>query len=153
MYSQQNIKLIWRWQVRASSYYSNKLVKKLNGFTSLLLDVLCRSTCFGRLHVHHQELKTALTASGFTLERLTTLLPPRSKVKQVNIYLPSLMIEVPDHVYVLFCFLTASISISAILVTRCAFNTIYKHAPQRFAFVFNFVPLTLPPPAPTHVLT
>jgi hypothetical protein len=26
-----------------------------------LLDVLCRSTCFGRLHAHHQELTTALT--------------------------------------------------------------------------------------------
>ena len=24
---------------------------------------------FGRLHAHHQELTTALTASGFTLER------------------------------------------------------------------------------------
>ena len=58
-----------------------------------------RSTCFGRLHAHHQELTTALTASGFTLERggssvvgrglagyparpqPTTLLPPRAKVK------------------------------------------------------------------------
>jgi hypothetical protein len=38
------------------------------------------------------------------------------------VYFPSLMIEVPDHVYVLFCFLTASMSVSAILVTRCAFN-------------------------------
>jgi hypothetical protein len=28
-----------------------------------------RSTCFGRLHAHHQELTAALTASGFTLER------------------------------------------------------------------------------------
>jgi hypothetical protein len=27
-----------------------------------------RSTCFGRLHAHHQELTTSLTASGFTLE-------------------------------------------------------------------------------------
>jgi len=27
-----------------------------------------RSTYFGRLHAHHQELTTALTASGFTLE-------------------------------------------------------------------------------------
>jgi hypothetical protein len=32
-------------------------------------EFICRSTCFGRLHTHHQELKTALTASGFTLER------------------------------------------------------------------------------------
>jgi hypothetical protein len=30
---------------------------------------MCRSTCFGRVHAHHQELTTALTASGFTLER------------------------------------------------------------------------------------
>jgi len=30
---------------------------------------MCRSTCFGRLHAHHQELTTALTAFGFTLER------------------------------------------------------------------------------------
>jgi hypothetical protein len=30
---------------------------------------MCRSTCFGRLHLHHQELTTTLTASGFTLER------------------------------------------------------------------------------------
>jgi hypothetical protein len=28
-----------------------------------------RSTCFGRLYAHHQELTTELTASGFTLER------------------------------------------------------------------------------------
>jgi len=40
-----------------------------NSFTSLLLDVLCRSTCFGRLHTHHQELTAALRASGFILER------------------------------------------------------------------------------------
>ena len=29
-----------------------------------------RSTCFGRLHAHHQELTTALTASGFTVGAL-----------------------------------------------------------------------------------
>jgi len=29
---------------------------------------MCRPTCFGRLHAHHQELTTALTTSGFTLE-------------------------------------------------------------------------------------
>jgi hypothetical protein len=28
-----------------------------------------RSTCFGRFHAHHQELTTALKASGFTFER------------------------------------------------------------------------------------
>jgi hypothetical protein len=31
------------------------------------LTFMCRSACFGRLHAHHQELKTALTASGFTV--------------------------------------------------------------------------------------
>jgi len=41
---------------------------RCKSFTSLLLDVSCRSTCFGHLHAHHQELTTALTASGFTLE-------------------------------------------------------------------------------------
>jgi len=30
---------------------------------------MCRSTCFGRPHAHHQELITALAASGFILER------------------------------------------------------------------------------------
>jgi len=59
------------------------------------LTSICRSTCFGHLHAHHQELTTALTASGLNLERggssvvglgpsgpqPTTLLPPSSKVK------------------------------------------------------------------------
>jgi len=30
---------------------------------------MLRSTCFGRLHAHHQELTIALAAYGFTLER------------------------------------------------------------------------------------
>jgi hypothetical protein len=51
-----------------SNFNSNKLTK-CNSFTILLLDVLCRSICFGRLHAHHQELTTALKASGFTLQR------------------------------------------------------------------------------------
>ena len=29
---------------------------------------MCGSTCFWCLHAHHQELTTALPASGFTLE-------------------------------------------------------------------------------------
>jgi hypothetical protein len=29
---------------------------------------VCRSTCFWCLHAHHQELTTALIASGFALE-------------------------------------------------------------------------------------
>jgi len=59
------------------------------------LTFMCGSTSFGSLHDHHQELTTALTASGFTLERggsrvvgrglarprPTTLLPPRSNGK------------------------------------------------------------------------
>jgi len=32
------------------------------------LTFMYRSTCFGRLHAHFQELTTALTASGFTPE-------------------------------------------------------------------------------------
>jgi len=60
---------------------------------------MCRLACFGRLHAHYQELTTALTASGLSLEyggssvvgrglagparpRPTTLLPPRSKLKR-----------------------------------------------------------------------
>jgi hypothetical protein len=43
--------------------------RRSNSFTSLLLDVLCRSTSFGCLHAHHQEHATALATSGFTLER------------------------------------------------------------------------------------
>jgi hypothetical protein len=31
---------------------------------------LCRSTCFKRRHAHHQELTTALKASGFTVGAL-----------------------------------------------------------------------------------
>jgi hypothetical protein len=34
------------------------------------LRFMCRSTCFGRLHAHLQELTTALTASGFTVGAL-----------------------------------------------------------------------------------
>jgi hypothetical protein len=34
------------------------------------LTFMCGSTCFGRLHAHHQELTTALTASGFTVGAL-----------------------------------------------------------------------------------
>jgi hypothetical protein len=34
------------------------------------LTFMCRSTCFGRLHAHHQELITALTACGFTVGAL-----------------------------------------------------------------------------------
>jgi hypothetical protein len=30
---------------------------------------MCGSTCFGHFLAHHQELTTALAASGFTLER------------------------------------------------------------------------------------
>jgi hypothetical protein len=34
------------------------------------LTFMCRSTCFGRLHAHHQDLTTALTASGFIVGAL-----------------------------------------------------------------------------------
>jgi len=44
------------------------------------------STCFGRLHAHHQALTTALAASGLPLERggrkvVGRGLPPRSNGK------------------------------------------------------------------------
>jgi len=32
------------------------------------LTFMCGSTCFGRFLAHHQELTTALRASGFTVE-------------------------------------------------------------------------------------
>jgi len=31
------------------------------------LTYMCSSTCFWRLHAHHQDLTTAVTASGFTV--------------------------------------------------------------------------------------
>jgi len=34
------------------------------------LTFICHPACFGRLHAHHQELTTALTASGFTVGAL-----------------------------------------------------------------------------------
>jgi hypothetical protein len=58
------------------AYYLSSVFKNFFSRTTvtikdsrLLLDVLCRSACFGRLHAHHRELTTALTTSGFTLER------------------------------------------------------------------------------------
>jgi hypothetical protein len=91
--TQRNYQLKEIINSKKSSTQRNKPTRCSN-FTSLLLDVLYRSTCFGRLHAHNQELLTALTASGFTMERggsslvgrglrprPTKLLPPRSKVK------------------------------------------------------------------------
>jgi len=46
---------------------------------------MCRSTCFGRLHAHLQELTTALTASGFTVGALVVA------VLLVMVW------QVPDH--------------------------------------------------------
>jgi hypothetical protein len=71
-----------------------------------------------------EEQSVAPTNSSPAVPRTVQGTPKPPPQKKVNVYLPSLMIEVPDHVYVLFCFLTASMSVSAILVTRCAFNTI-----------------------------
>jgi hypothetical protein len=31
---------------------------------------MCRSTCFGSIYAHHQEITTALTAFGFTFGAL-----------------------------------------------------------------------------------
>jgi hypothetical protein len=35
-------------------------------FQFIILTFVYSSTCFGRFPAHHQELKTALAASGFT---------------------------------------------------------------------------------------
>jgi hypothetical protein len=43
-------------------------------FYKFITWLLYRSTCLGRLHAHHQELTTALTASGFTYCHKTYLL-------------------------------------------------------------------------------
>jgi hypothetical protein len=50
---------------------SNKLTNQMQQFHKFIyyLTFMCRSTCFGRLHAHHQEITTSLTASGFTLAR------------------------------------------------------------------------------------
>jgi len=44
-----------------------KQINQLDATVSQVYDLtfMSRSTCFGRLHAHHQELTTALTASGF----------------------------------------------------------------------------------------
>jgi hypothetical protein len=48
-----------------------KLIKSCTGEEEEEEDYLtfmCRSTCFGRIYAHHQELTPALTAYGFTLK-------------------------------------------------------------------------------------
>jgi hypothetical protein len=47
---------------------SNKLTYQAKISQVYYLTFMCCSTCFGHLHAHQQELTTALTASGFTLE-------------------------------------------------------------------------------------
>jgi hypothetical protein len=55
----------FKWE---SSYNSNKLTNQMQEFYNFFyLTFMYRSACFGRLHTHHQELTTALTASGFTV--------------------------------------------------------------------------------------
>ena len=49
-------------------YDSNKLTNQMQQFRKFMT-FMFRSTCFGRLHARHQKITTALTASGFTLER------------------------------------------------------------------------------------
>jgi hypothetical protein len=57
-------------QTNHTSNNSNKLTNQMQQFHKFYyLTLLCRSTCFGRLHAHYQELTTELTASGFTSER------------------------------------------------------------------------------------
>ena len=52
-------------QMNSKVVSSNKLTNKMQQFHKLTFRY--SSTCFGRLHDHHQELTTALTASGFTV--------------------------------------------------------------------------------------
>ena len=48
--------------------FSNKSTNQMQQILQVYyLTFMCRSTCFGRPHAHHQELTTALTASGFTV--------------------------------------------------------------------------------------
>jgi hypothetical protein len=54
---------------------------------------VCRSTYFGRLHAHYQELTTALTASGFTLERGGNSIVGRGLAG----YEKSILYNHPDH--------------------------------------------------------
>ena len=47
-------------------YNSNKSTKKIQQFHRFItLTFVYSSTCFGRFLAHHQELTTALAASGF----------------------------------------------------------------------------------------
>jgi hypothetical protein len=77
---------------------------RYNDFSSILLDVMCSSTCFGRPHAHHQELNNCsrslwfyrwsvvvtvlLVAVGPTgpTATNTALLPPRSNGKTRGFY-------------------------------------------------------------------
>jgi len=56
-----------------------------------------RSTCFGCLHAHHQEPTTALTASGFTLERGGSSIVGRGLASWL-IYLNRMMMHRPANV-------------------------------------------------------
>jgi hypothetical protein len=60
---------VWVFPYIHLSYNSNKLTNQMQQFYKFITWLLCRSTCFGHLHAHHQEPTTAFTASGFTLER------------------------------------------------------------------------------------
>jgi hypothetical protein len=72
-----------------------KQINQLDAIFSQIyyLKFMFRSPCFGRLHAHHQELTTALTASGFTLERSGSSAAGRglagNSVHQLHIQQPS----------------------------------------------------------------
>jgi hypothetical protein len=56
--------------VHCLSYNSNKLTKLDATVSQVYYLTFSGSTCFWRLHAHHQELTTALAASGFTVGAL-----------------------------------------------------------------------------------
>ena len=58
----------YRWSVGGSSVVGRGLAGRPVSQV-YYLTFMCRSTCFGRLHAHLQELTTAVAASGFTSER------------------------------------------------------------------------------------
>jgi hypothetical protein len=65
---------------------------------------------------YNNDKKAVVFRAYFSVQLLAYVI----KLTKRNVYLPSLMMKLPNHLYV---FLTAPMSVSAILVTRCASKT------------------------------